>query len=309
MTFAVFFLDAQERVYARYGGRDSKNADNRQSLEGLRHTMESVLEMHGRETKQFAPKAGDGAPKHIRDYPREGEGAGAGAERGCMHCHQVKEILDRKLVADGLWTRDKTYRYPLPENLGFRLEVNRGNVVESVRDDSPADRVGMEPGDVIQRIGDVPIHSFGDATFALDRAPATGKLAMTVLRGERSMTATLALEEGWRKTDIRWRQSLRRFVPNLPLYGDDLTAPERQALGLSEKQLAFRQKPRVPSRAEQAGFRGGDIILGPSEPPLEMGVNDFLYYIQREFLVGDKIEISILREGKAMKIPVVLGSR
>src|SRR5438067_12657941 len=57
LTFMVFFLNAEGKVYARYGGRDAEGPDKRQSLEGLRYTMESVLRMHGRAEKSFAPKA------------------------------------------------------------------------------------------------------------------------------------------------------------------------------------------------------------------------------------------------------------
>ncbi|HMF17190.1 MAG TPA: thioredoxin family protein, partial [Gemmataceae bacterium] len=108
----VFFMDAKEEVYARYGGRDSKDADNRQSLEGLRYTMQSVAAMHRGEQKEFAPKV-EGPPVLIREVTAGGRGK-------CLHCHQVKERLNRKLLANGDWTRDMVYRYPLPDNLGFR---------------------------------------------------------------------------------------------------------------------------------------------------------------------------------------------
>ena len=49
-------MDADENVYARYGGRDGLDPDNRQSLAGLSATMKSVLAMHAREKKEFAPK-------------------------------------------------------------------------------------------------------------------------------------------------------------------------------------------------------------------------------------------------------------
>src|SRR5262249_43006359 len=163
----------------------------------------------------------------------------------------------------------------------------RGNVVENVAPESPAARAGLQPGDVVRQLGPVPVHSFGDATFALDRAPRTGTLAVSWDRGEQSLTAPLALAEGWRKTDIRWRPSLRRLVPNLLLDGDDLTLDERKGLGLSAKQLAFQQNTRLHSRAKAAGFQVGDIILGVDGRQLDLTVNEFLYYIRREYLVGD----------------------
>jgi serine protease Do len=301
LTFMAFFMDAKERVYARYGGRDGKDPDNRQSLEGLRYTMQSVAAMHAREQKQYAPKI-EGPATYVRDLP----GGGGGK---CLHCHQVKERLNRKLVADGKWTRDLVYRYPLPENVGFRLEVNRGNVVERVTPGSPAEKVGLKKGDVVQQIGKVPIHSFGDATFALDKAPASGVLSISWLRDKEPNTATLELSKGWRKTDIRWRPSMLSLVPTVPLYGDDLTAAERKQLGLTENQLAFRQHDRLPTRAKDAGFKVGDIIVGVDDRKLDLTVTGFYFYIQREYLVGDTVQITVLREGKTMRIPLLLSVR
>lgn len=298
----VFFMDAKERVYARYGGRDAHGADNRQSLDGLRYTMQSVATMHERETKEYAPKV-EGPPVHIREIP----GGGGGGK--CLHCHQVKEKLNRSLVAAGASKRDLVYRYPLPENLGLRLEVNRGNVIEKVSADSAAAKAGLKPGDVIERLGATPIHSFGDATFALDKAPRTGELSIRFLRGQETLTAKLSLTEGWRKTDIRWRPSLRRLVPSMPLSGDDLTAAERKSLGLTGKQLAFRQSPQLRTAAKKAGFEAGDIITDVDGRKLQLSPSELRHFVEREYLVGDTVRISILRNGKTQTIPLTLGSR
>jgi predicted metalloprotease with PDZ domain len=299
----VFFLNADEAVYARYGGRDPDGADNRQSLEGLKYTMESVLKMHQRPEKQFAPKSAD-RPQYLRDLA----GGRAGGGR-CLHCHQVKEALNRKLVADGSWSRDQMWRYPLPENLGLKLELHRGNLVEKVTPASPAAQAGLKPGDVLRRMGAVPIHSFGDAQFALDKAPAKGTLDVAWERGGQTQTGALALAEGWRKSDVRWRPSMRRLVPNLPLYGDDLTTEQRKPLGLTEKQLAFRQKSQVTAKAREAGFQAGDVILGIDGLKLEMDAIDFLRYVRREYVVGDTITLTVLRDGKTLKLPLVLSNR
>src|SRR5262245_16068732 len=195
----IFFLNADEKVYARYGGRDSKSADSRQSLDGLAYTMKSVLEMHEREEKTFAQRT-EGAPKSVRDLagPR-------GFGRGCVHCHQVKETMQGQLRRSGKWDRDAIWRYPLPTNLGFDLEVDRGNVVRQVKEKAAAADVGLKVGDVLRRLNGVPVHSFADAQFGLDRAPKTGTVEVVWQRGEETKTEKLTLPEGWRKSDISWR--------------------------------------------------------------------------------------------------------
>ncbi len=295
----VFFLNADEKVYARYGGRDATSPDRRQSLAGLHYTMQSVLAMHAGATKAFAPKSA-ASPRFIRSL--------AGMRRGgrCLHCHQVKEILNTDLQRKGQWSRDSVWRYPLPENLGLTLEVDRGNVVQRVAGKSPAAVVGLQVGDVIQRLNGVPTHSFGDAQFALDRAPRIGTIPITWRRGGAMREGKLTLPEGWRKTDLTWRPSMQRFIPTARLFGDDLTPEEKKTLGLPPQQLAFRQKDPVSSQAAAAGIRPGDVILGIDNQPMAMDLLDFLRYVRRNFLVGDQVTVNLIRDGKRLKLPMTL---
>lgn len=299
LTLMYFFLDADGKVYGRYGGRDGKDADNRQSLAGLRATMLSVLEMHGREAKAFAPRSVAEA-RTIREIP-----GGAGGGR-CLHCHQVKEILNRKIVSDGEWSRDSVWRFPLPENVGVRLSVDRSHTVEKVLPDSPADSAGLKVGDRIVRVGAVPVHSFADVQFALDKAPAKGKIDVAWSRDGTISTGTLTLGENWKKVDVSWRASMRRLIPTMPLYGDDLKADERKVLGLTEGQLAFRQSKTVSATAREAGFQAGDLVLGLEGQKQELDMIGFLRFVEREYLVGDTLKIAVLRDGKAMTITLVL---
>jgi S1-C subfamily serine protease len=299
LTFTVFFLNPEGKVYARYGGRDAEDPDRHQSLAGLRYTMESVLDMHGRAEKAFAPRT-RGEPRYVRDLSTFGR-------RGrCMHCHQVKEALNADLVKKGEWTRDRAWRYPLPENLGLELEIDRGNVVRAVRGKSPALAAGLTAGDVVRRLNGVPVHSFADAQFALDIAPREGTIEVAWQRGEGALKANLSLPEGWRRSNISWRPSLQRLVPSARLYGVDLTAEEKKALGLPANRLAFRLKDSVPAQAREAGIRGGDVVVGVDDKPLEMDVTEFVRYVSWNYLVGEKVTVNLLRDGKRLNLAMTL---
>lgn len=296
----TFFLDADERVYARYGGRDGRDADNRQSLVGLRAAMQSVLAMHAQETKEFAPKSQSSSKFISSEVGFKGGGR-------CMHCHQVKEVLNRRLKKDGEWEREQAWRYPLPDNLGIVLDVDRGNVVKLVKEKSPAAGAGLRPGDVLRRLGAVPVHSFGDAQFALDKAPLTGVISAAWQRDKETMTNEIRLPEGWRKTDISWRHSVRNLVPSIRLSGDDLTAAEKESLGLGPKQLAFRQSKIVSSQAKTAGIQAGDIIFGLDDQVLLMDSFELIHHVQRAYLVGDTVQVNLVRDGKRVKVAMKLG--
>jgi S1-C subfamily serine protease len=294
----VFFLNADGKVYARYGGRDAKDPDSRQSLAGLRYTMESVLAEHSRAQKDFAPRSAEGS-KYIRDVAN-------GRRRGCYHCHNVKEALNDELDRKGLWTRDWVWRYPLPENVGLELEVDRGNVMKAVRAKSPAAAAGLKPGDVLRRLNGVPLHSQADVQFALEKAPKAGTVEVAWQRGEKTKSAKLSLPEGWRRGDITWRPSMQWIVPSARLYGEDLKPQEKKALGIPERRLAFRQQSPVPSQPKAAGVRPGDVIVGVDGKALEMDVGDFIHYVARNYLVGDKVTVNVLRDGKRLDLVMLL---
>jgi serine protease Do len=296
----VFFLNADEKVYARYGGRDAIDPDNRQSLAGLHYTMESVLAMHERKDKVFAPRK-EGRPRTIRDE------VGGGRFRRCFHCHQVKETLNRNLRRSGQWEREMAWRFPLPDNLGMILEVDRGNVVGKVVPGSAAAQAGLKKGDILRLLNKVPVHSIGDAQFALDRAPREGRIPLTWERAGKAQGGEIRLTADWRKSDITWRPSMRYMVASLPLGGIDLTADEKKALALGADALAFRQKVRVHERAQAAGIRAGDIIVGLDDRDLrKLDFADLYQYVRTEYLVGDRVTVHVFREGKRLSFPLTL---
>jgi predicted metalloprotease with PDZ domain len=295
----VFFLSPDEKVYARYGGRCEQGPDERMSLEGLRYTMQSVLAEHASDSKRFAPvQAGEAL--YIREIaPPRGLGR-------CIHCHQAKEVIYDKLDREGKWNIDLAFRYPLPENLGINLEVDRGNVVAEVAVDSPAATAGLKKGDRISSLNKVPVHSFGDAQYALDRAPKLGAMEVTWQRAGLDMRGNIKLPDRWRRTDISWRPSLQKFVASARVYGKDLSVDEKGALGLPEKQLAFRQKDKVAAQARKAGVRHGDIIIGVDGRMLEMTAYQFLTYVRSNYVRGETLKLNLIRDGKRINLPMRL---
>ena len=294
----VFFLSPQQQVIGRYGGRDAKDSDSRMSLPGLRYAMQAALETH----RQAADIEGAKPlkPKYLRQL------ASARNYRGCIHCHQAREILNAELKREKKWTREMVWRYPLPENVGLTLEVDRGDVVKRVMQDSPAAQAGIQQGDRLESIHQIAIHSFADAQYALDRAPGKGKVEISWQRADKRMQAELELAKGWRKTDLTWRPSLRRMLASARVFGRDLNASERKTHGLTETQLAFWQRYPLTPQAKAAGVQEEDIILGFDDVRLEMKAYDFLKWVRQNYLIGDRVTIHVLREGKTLKLPLRL---
>jgi serine protease Do len=300
LTWACFFMNSQGKVYGRYGGRDARGADTRNTLAGLRYAMRAALEAHGRDPN-VRPETRAAQALHIETLP-----AARFYRNGCIHCHQAKEILREERKNAGTWNRDELWTYPLPENIGVTLDLDRGNVVRAVAEKSPAQRVGIQTGDMLQRLNGIPVSSFADAQYALHKAPAKGSIEVAWLRERETRSGKLDLEKGWKKTNITWRPSLLDLLPSLPLFGDDLTPKEKKALGLSEKRLAFRQDNPVHSQARAAGVQEKDVIIGIDDLKMEMTMEDFLGYIRRNHLIGDRVTLNIVRAGKRIDLPMKL---
>jgi predicted metalloprotease with PDZ domain len=305
LTWAAFFLDADQRIYGRYGGRDASSADKYLTLAGLKHAMRSALEAHARAMKNKTPPPPPPAHLAVEEYPAA-KRLKAGA---CIHCHQVWDFRREKLRAEKLWTRDQIWVYPLPESIGLSVDPDAGNRVTAVRTGSPAAAAGLKAGDVLLRVASAPTASFADVQHALHKALADKAIEVIRLRDGGTATVRVTPAAGWRESDISWRASMWGLEPAAAVYGRDLTAEEKAKLGLSEKALAFRQGGFVPAAARQAGIRQNDIILGIDGRKLEMTMLQFNAWVRLNHKVGDKVSYNIIRDGKRMDLPGTLPAR
>lgn len=199
LTWMCFLLDANDRIYSRYGGRDSGHSEARLSVAGLKYTMKQVLQDHQPPREFVTPKQ----PTLPRDlFAVKG--------KGCMHCHNVWEGLRRQARTDGTFTRESLYVYPLPENIGLKLDVSAGNKVLAVTPKSAGARAGIKPGDLLAEVHGTKIRSQCDVMHALHAAPLEGKFDVRWQRDGMPQQATLDVSRGWKVTDLSWRASMRR---------------------------------------------------------------------------------------------------
>lgn len=300
LTWAVFFMNPSGKIYGRYGGRDGKGPDTRNTLESLHFAMEAALAEH-RKNPNAKPEAPAKAPVYVENSP-----IAKAQYRGCIHCHQVKEIQRADAMSAGTWNRESIYTYPLPENVGITLDLDLANVINAVAPKSSAERAGIKPGDVLRTLNRVSVYSFADACYGLHKAPLEGEIAVAYERKGKPFEGTLSLAPGWRRTNVTWRPSLLDLLPSLTVYGEDLTAKEKQALGLDEKRLAFRQQSPVHKAARAMGVQENDIILGIDNKKMEMSMDQFLGHVRQNYLIDESVTLNLLRNGKRLDLKVTL---
>ena len=124
-----------------------------------------------------------GKPTRAEDF------AAAKSHRGCIHCHNVNEFRRADLQSAGKWDRDSIWVYPLPENVGLTLDIDRGDRVASVAKGSAADRAGIKRDDSLTRLNGHSVASIADAMFALHKSPKEGTIAVEWLHDGKSAQA------------------------------------------------------------------------------------------------------------------------
>lgn len=306
LTWAAFFMNANGKIYGRFGGRDAGSPDRYLTLGGLKYAMRAALESHRREPRE-APKREAPPEVLVENYPAA-QRLKAGA---CIHCHQVYDFRRDEKRSAGKWTVDDIWKMlpPDPRKVGLYLEPEQGNRLLAVAPGSPAEKAGIYTRDVIRRINDRPIASYADVQYALHESPPQGSVSIEWEREGRPAKGELGLPDGWRQSDLSWRAFMWGLEPAASVHGKDLSGEEKKALGLSEKALAFRQGQFVPNAARQAGIQKDDIILGIDDKPLEMTMLQFNAYVRLNFKVGDRVTFNVLRDGKRMDLPMALPRR
>jgi hypothetical protein len=304
LTWMGFFLAPDGRVLGRYGGRDPESPDSRVSLAGLRHAMHRALARHRAGQPADSPVR-NGRSRTVEDF----SAASRLSRTACVHCHQVYDLRRESLEAAGKWRLDEVWVYPMPENVGMTLAVDDGDRLARVKAGSAADKAGLRQGDRLLSVNGHPVASFADVQYALHRAPARGKLGVTWARGTTALKGQLVLPEGWRRTDVSWRWSLRGLNPSPWVGGDDLTVAEKKALGLAPTRLAFRQSGFVSEPARQAGIRPGDVVVGIDGKPLHLTARQFAAHVRLAYKVGDRVTYNLLRDGKPLDATLTLRRR
>jgi predicted metalloprotease with PDZ domain len=300
LTWMAFFLDGNERILGRFGGRPPDNANKYHSLEGLRFALAAALERHRQAPANVQPAKH--TPRTVEQYPAINKLG----PKACIHCHNTYEFQRDWLQSNQKWSLDEVWVYPLPENIGLTLSSEQQNRVSQVAAQSPAAAVGLEAGDVVVAVNGLSVFSIADLQYALHRAPPQGMIPVRWRHDGKEKEDRLPLAKGWKHTDLSWRPSLRTLEPASGLHGTDLTAAEKKTLGLAPKQLAFRQGNFLTKQAQLAGIQINDIIVGVDGKQLEMSARQFDVFVRLTYRKDETLTVNLFRNGERMEVKMKL---
>src|SRR3954453_20750621 len=142
-TIYFFALNSDEKIYLRYGGRDSASPDTYLNIESLELALRQGLQLH----EQYLSGALKLPERPKALYPREIPllVQRTFAQRQCVECHLIGDFQNLQREQEGVLDK-LTYLYRSPDikTLGIELDVTRGLVVKQASGAAMA--AGLKPG-------------------------------------------------------------------------------------------------------------------------------------------------------------------
>lgn len=306
LTFVVLMMDADGRVYSRFGTNDAHHSPELMSVAGLKKAMTDVLALH-RSSAPKAPALAAAPPRTPADYPAFRKLKMA--NDACYHCHYANNARFAQLRYDGALKKEMVFQYPHPENVGITLETDANNVVRSIRPGSPADKAGLRAGDVLHKAEATTVITGADLQFVLNGISDPGKVTLQAARAGKPQPPTvLDLPKGWRRSDVSWRPSQEGAGPSMGFWGTPLNTAEKTKLGLPLDGLAIRANFMFPGPVwarTRGELRSGDIITGLDDQQLPtMTTRQFHSHFRLKYDYGQSVRVNALRGGAKVAFEV-----
>ena len=183
----------------------------------------------------------------------------------------------------------------------FGMKNTEGALVAGVEKNSPADKGGLEAGDVITKFDGKPIESSADLPRAVGSTKPGKIAAVEILR--KGSAKTLNMGVGEMPTD----------PSDEPQTAKPSAKPELNKIGLVLKELTPQQKKRLNGKnallvidaqgaVAQAGVRRGDLVLGLNNTEVQ-SLEQFNKQLAG-FSAGKTVALLVLRGESTLYVPV-----
>lgn len=147
----------------------------------------------------------------------------------------------------------------------FKLDKPVGALVSSVHKGSPADKAGVQPGDVIRQVNGETIVSLGDLSMLIGLAKPGDSVKLDIWRQGAAMTLTARLDSAGEKTGQVTNQKEAPSQGKLGLALRPLQPEEKREAGVDSGLLV--QQASGPSAL--AGVEAGDVLLSINGVPVK----------------------------------------
>lgn len=285
-----FAMNADEEIYLRYGGRDSRSATSYLNLKSLEVALQKGLDLHQNASLRASR---DRPPKK---FPRENELLKKRTidRNACVECHLIADFKTVQLEIEGKLDRlQEMYLSPDIRTLGIELDVPKGLVVKEAS--GAVQEGGMKAGDEIISLNKQAVFTFGDLQHELNKVDRLAKsIEIGVQDGNEQRHLTIALPELWWLTDLEYRHW--SVEPIMHFRTEALTDEERKELSLPEQSFASKVSYVDPFReVASPELKVGDIIVAVDNEQTDAIANTVELFIKLKKVAGSKVEVKVRR--------------
>lgn len=184
----------------------------------------------------------------------------------------------------------------------FGLDKPKGALINEVFDDSPADKAGIQPGDIV-------ISYDGNAVDSIEELPPmvgqsevgeTVKLVVVRDRKEKTLKVTIGrLEDEQQVAEASKAASKGPEIERLGIIVGELTDAQRKQLELPDSGVVVR-RVQQGSPAAKAGLQAGDVILRFAGKKVD--TEEQLSKLTEAVPDGRSVPALVLRNGRAQYI-------
>ncbi|MSR14445.1 MAG: DegQ family serine endoprotease [Gammaproteobacteria bacterium] len=183
----------------------------------------------------------------------------------------------------------------------FHMTTPRGALVSKVLPDSPAEKAGVEAGDIITKFDGHSIETSSDLPPLVGSTQVRQKIPTELIRESKSQKIIITIgelpQEDVAQADSRPEPTDKaKFDTRLKIRVRDLTAAERKATDLASSGIAVEAVK--PGPAEAAGLLVGDIILQINFKETKSATD--LFAITKELQPGAKVPLLVHRQGSPL---------
>ncbi len=152
----------------------------------------------------------------------------------------------------------------------FNLSQPNGALVASVQPESPADKAGIQAGDIITQFAGSAVKSVSDLPLLVGNTPIGKTVQATIIRGGNEKTLDVTVQQ--LAADAKDKPSKMAEAKSegamLGVAVEKLTDAERKENDLKGDQGVIIREILPDSPAKQAGLGKGDIILSVNNVPI-----------------------------------------
>ena len=189
-----------------------------------------------------------------------------------------------QLITNGKVTRGSigiTFQEDRSNNpvLMKELGVPYGIVVEAVEPGSPADKAGIQPGDVITNVNGQPIHNGADLVNPIASTPVGQSVQIRFVHNKQAKDVALTVADRSKLFPQTAQNDAEGANPEetpgqFGLHVEDLTSDLAHKLGMGNITGVVVSEVEPASFAEDIGFNRGDVITEINHVPVG-GMNDY----------------------------------